>query len=75
MMYVAPCQFFVIFMAFALCRNLVLSANVYKKYPYWSDYPTDALQLKLYLYSPIDVLPDRLFENYTRLMVSNRCCK
>ena len=65
MTYVASSKLVVVFMAFALCRNLLLSANVYKKYPYWSDYPTDALQFKLYLYSPIDVLPDRLLLHET----------
>ena len=62
-----------VLMAFPAYRNLVLSANLFKKYPYWADYLTDphALRLNRYLTSPTEVLPGRLFENYTKLTVSN----
>ena len=60
-------------MAFAACRSLVLSTNLFKKYPYWVDFLTDphVWRLKRYLTSPIEVLPGRLFENYTKLKVSS----
>ena len=70
---VASRQLILIFMAFDACRNLVLSENLFKKYPYWFDYLKDphALRINRFLISPIEVLPGRLFENYTKLMVSN----
>ena len=73
---VPPWQLLAVFMGFVSCRNLVLSENLFRKYPYWSDYLTDphALQLKHYLTSPIYVWPSRLFENYTKLTVSKECC-
>ena len=69
---VVPRQILAALMAFVSCRYLVLSENLLKKYPYWSDYLTDphVSQLKHHLTSPIDVWPGRLFENYTKLMVS-----
>ena len=72
MMNIASCQFLRIFMAFAACRNLVLSANLFEKYPNWADFLKDphVLRLKHYLTSPIEVLPSLLFENYTKLKVS-----
>ena len=63
----------VIFMPFPTCRNLVLSANLFKKYPYWADYLTDphAVQLKRYLTNPIEVLPGRkLHEAYGKYLMS-----
>ena len=70
--YVSPWQILSVFMAFAPCRNLVSSADIFKKYPYWADYLTDphALQLNVDLTSPVGVWPGRLFVNYTKLMVS-----
>ena len=70
---VASWQLILVFMAFAACRNLVLSENLFKKYPYWFDYLKDphALRINRYLTSPIEVLPSRLFENYTKLGVRN----
>ena len=69
-------QLLLVFMAFAACRYLVLSANLIKKYPYWAGYLTNphALQLTHYITSPIEVLPGHLFENYTKLTVGNKCC-
>ena len=70
--HLSPRQLLVVFMAFAACRNPASSADVIKKYPYWADYLTDphAFQLNLVLTSPVHVWPGRLFENYTKLMVS-----
>ena len=69
---VSPWQLFMAIMTFTLCGSIVLSATILKKYPYWNDYLTDphVLHFKHYLTNPIDVLPGRLFENYTRLTVS-----
>ena len=74
---VALWQLIVIFMSFTTCCNLVLSANIFKKDPYWADYLTDLhnSEFKCYLTSPIEVWPSRLFENYTKLTVSSSCCE
>ena len=70
---VASWQFLRVLMAFAACRNRESSASLFKKYPYWADFLIDphVLRLKHYLTSPIEVFPGRLFENYTKLKVSN----
>ena len=62
-----------VLMAIATCRNLMLSVNLMKKYPNWTDYlkDTHASQLHIYLTSPIEVWPGRLLENHTQLTVSN----
>ena len=72
MAHVSLWQLLAVFMASASCRNLMLSADLFK-YPYWADYLTDphTSQLIRCLTSPIGVWPDRLFENYTKLTVSN----
>ena len=72
---VGPWQLFVVFMVFATSRSIVLSATIFKKYPYWGDYLTNphTVQFNHYLISPVDVWPGRLFENYTKLTVSNKC--
>ena len=66
-------QLLAIFMASASCCNLMMSADLFKKYPYWADYLTDphTSQLIRCLTSPICVWPGRFFENYTKLTVSN----
>ena len=69
-------QLLLVFMAFAGCLYLVLSANPIRKHPYWAGYLTNphALQVTHYIASPIEVLPGHLFENYTKLKVGNNCC-
>ena len=49
-----------------------LSLNITQRYPYWSPYLTSSnitVLDYLYLHAPIDVWPDRLFENFTQLKV------
>ena len=72
---VAPKRVLLVVMAFSTCHDLMLSANLIKKYPYWSDYLTDpnAVQINRHITSPIGVWPGCLLENYTKLTVRMKC--